>query len=346
MTTATPPAQPLAVQERQSRSTNLAIDLMDSTRFEHMYRIATALARSNLTPKHLVGATPEATAANCFRVVNQAIRWQFDPFAVADESYVVSGKLGYQGKLVAAVINCRAGIKGRIRARYRGKIPDLAATIYATFEGEDEESTIEIEWAKARTKNDFWDKEPEQKLFYSGVVKWARRHCPEVIMGVLTDDDLEQIAIAHAASAAPAPVGRVSFRNGRKEEPVVMQAEESPSESRASAPVNEFASSPETGARAPSATDAVDQYSHDASEGKSDALPTAQQDAESLQREDLAKEIGDRIADAGMAHMAQIRSDIDKEREFLGDTLHSHLTELARKRESQLAAKSVKRKGY
>src|SRR5436309_14194879 len=70
--------------------------LMDTARFEHCYRIAGAMARASLIPKHLKGDTYEPTQANCFLVVNQALRWNLEPFSVAPEPYEVGVKLGFQ----------------------------------------------------------------------------------------------------------------------------------------------------------------------------------------------------------------------------------------------------------
>src|SRR5438093_1110780 len=68
---------------------NQMIDVMDTGKFEQIQRIAGLMAYSSLTPKHLKGASREETSANCFRVINQALRWGMDPFAVVDETYMV-----------------------------------------------------------------------------------------------------------------------------------------------------------------------------------------------------------------------------------------------------------------
>jgi hypothetical protein len=52
----------------------------------------------------------EQIMANCFLVVNQAVRWNMDPFAVAQCVSVVHGKLCYEGKLIAAIIEAKLGI--------------------------------------------------------------------------------------------------------------------------------------------------------------------------------------------------------------------------------------------
>lgn len=165
--------------------------MLDTAKFEHLYRIAGIIARASLTPKHLKAADQAETVANCFRVVNQAMRWGMDPFAVVDATYVVAGKLGYEGKLVAAVVNARAGLKGRLIPSYKGDGPNRTVIVSGHFADEAQPRTIELSVTQARTQNKMWDTDPDQKLWYTGVTKWARRHCPEILLGVMSDDDLE-----------------------------------------------------------------------------------------------------------------------------------------------------------
>jgi hypothetical protein len=168
--------------------------LMDTARFDHLYRIAGGMARASLIPAHLKGATFEETQANCFLVVNQAMRWKLDPFAIAPETYAIGGKLAFQGKLVAAVINARGNLVERLTYTFNDKTGDaLEVTVSGRLEGEDKPRTVTVTVGQARTQNQMWTKDPQQKLIYTGAIKWARRHKPEVILGVLTDDDAEAI---------------------------------------------------------------------------------------------------------------------------------------------------------
>lgn len=193
--------------------------LLDTARFEHLQRISSTMALAAFTPKHLKSSDKQESIANCFRVVNQAIRWGMDPFAVCDETYIVGNRLGYQGKLIAAVINARAGLAAPLGVIYNQEKGDkLAAAIYGASkeipeeaypllkkyaETEDAEShlhltamgvlVIRLAVGQSRTSNTMWDKDPQQKLFYSGATKWARRHRPEIMLGILTDNDLEHI---------------------------------------------------------------------------------------------------------------------------------------------------------
>jgi hypothetical protein len=165
--------------------------LLDTAKFEHICRIANLMASANLIPSHLKGDTKEQTQANCFLVVNQALRWGFDPFAVAPETYAISGKLGYQGKLIAAVINARGGLAEKLSYTFTGKGDDMEVTVSGRLEGEDAPRKVSVSVKQAKTQNQMWTKDPEQKLVYTGAIRWARRHKPEVVMGVLTEEDLD-----------------------------------------------------------------------------------------------------------------------------------------------------------
>lgn len=186
-------------------------NLFDSARFEHLLRIASVMAGASLIPDHMWkdksgNLPPEMVRGNCFLVVNQAIRWGMDPFAVVPCTYVVGGKLGFEGKLVAAVVNSKAPIKSSLDYEFSGTkgTDNFTVRVFATLKGEDKPREIKLSVGEAKTDNKMWVKDPEQKLVYSGATKWARRHCPEIILGVLTEEDLEIIALQEK-NITPAP---------------------------------------------------------------------------------------------------------------------------------------------
>ena len=189
-------AQPISSSRERLivHDTSEIAHLMDSARFDQAQKIARAMAFSTLMPAHLnKNLTPEQAIANCFRVVNQALRWGMDPFAVADETYFVQGRVGYQGKLVAAIIQTRAGLVGRLRAEYSGTGDARKIILSGRLQGEQTDRVVDVTVGQAKTGNTMWKSDPDQKLYYSAAIKWARRHTPEIILGVSTDDDLERI---------------------------------------------------------------------------------------------------------------------------------------------------------
>lgn len=181
------------------------IPMLDTAKFEHMQRIALVLARAGLVPKHLKGETPDEAIANCFLVVNQALRWRMDPFAVAQGTFVTQGKIGYEGKLVAAVINTHRNLAGRLSYAYTGTpgTPQRGVTVSGRLRGADADSSISGTVAQWRTSNEQWTKNPDQMLAYRGAREWARRWMPEAVLGVYADDEIEEVKLVGSSSAAP-----------------------------------------------------------------------------------------------------------------------------------------------
>lgn len=184
-----------------TRYTQDVIPILDTSKFEHMQRIAMAMAETSMVPESLrkVGDADlpqRAVIANCFRVVNQAVRWGFDPFAVLDCAYIVHGKLGWEGKLVAAVIDAKIGVT--LNYTFDDKQgQELGVTVSGTLPGESQPRTI-----TGRVKD--WHKGPKspwaqegawrRQLRYMGAREWARAHKPAVMLGIYADDELYEMA--------------------------------------------------------------------------------------------------------------------------------------------------------
>ena len=185
-----------------ARPTGLSI--FDQGAFEQMGLIASKLAESSLIPQTLKGATKEETAANCFRVVEQAQRWGLSPFAVMDSASVVHGKLMWEGKLIHAALTASLGV--RLRYDYEGSGDARKVIVSGTIDGE----TLTVEgtvgdW-KTTGKGSPWDNlaNRDQMLAYRGARQWARRHAPEVILGVYSPDEFEASEIRNVTPTTKA----------------------------------------------------------------------------------------------------------------------------------------------
>lgn len=203
---------------REVRVVEDIIPILDTARFEQMQRIASAMAKGSLIPATLRGEytgsgnartlqpfEPEVVVANVFRVVNQAVRWNMDPFAVIDCASVVHGRLMWEGKLVHAVVEARVGVRlnyrfgkmvsGQFDGSEEGKGEDLAIQVFGKFDDEDDERTIEgtvAQWKTTGT-NSPWGSPANWKrqLRYRGSREWARAHSSAVMLGVVTDDEMD-----------------------------------------------------------------------------------------------------------------------------------------------------------
>lgn len=138
-------------------------------------------------PKHLRGQ-PGA----CLAVSLQALNWRMDPFAVANKSYAVNDRIAYEAQLIHAVIEQRAPIKGRIKGKISGDGVTRRWTLTAQPDDDPDPIVFEgVEFGKIKTKNSpLWQADPDQQLWYYTVRAMARRHFPDVIMGVYEKEEL------------------------------------------------------------------------------------------------------------------------------------------------------------
>lgn len=174
------------------------LSIFDSGAFQQMGVIASTLAASSLIPSSLKGKSDEETVANCFRVVEQAQRWGLSPFAVMDSASVVHGKLMWEGKLIAAAIKTSLGV--RLSYIYDGEGDTRRVTVSGEVEGQIAtiEGTVK-DW-KTTGNNSPWEKlaNRDQMLAYRGARQWARRHAPEVILGVYSPDEFDEGELRNA----------------------------------------------------------------------------------------------------------------------------------------------------
>jgi len=147
-------------------------------------RLANLMAESGLVPDHLKGKP-----ANCLLVIEQSSRWRMSPFAVAQCTSVIRGKLMFEGKLVAAVVNVLAGLEEQLDYEYSGSGRQRKCVVSGRKRGEQKTRTVEVIFENVYTDQNCWKVQPDQQLAYSGARVWARRHSPEVMLGVYSPDE-------------------------------------------------------------------------------------------------------------------------------------------------------------
>ena len=185
--------------------------VFNDSKMAQIFRLAEIMATGKATvPAHL-----RASPGDCMAICLQAAQWEMNPFAVAQKTHIVNGTLGYEAQLVIAVINARAPIKGRLKFDWEGdwssvagksdKSNGLAVTCSATFIGDEEPTSHRVSMAQAGIRNSpLWEHDPKMQLAYLCAKRWARLHCPDVILGVYTPDELESIQLV-PETTGPAP---------------------------------------------------------------------------------------------------------------------------------------------
>jgi len=138
-------------------------------------------------PKHL-----RSNPGACLGVVIQAVEWRMSPFAVANKSYSVNDRLAFEAQLIQAVVLQRAPIKGRIKVEFSGEGNDRVCKVWATLRDGETVDYVSPPCGRIPVKNSpLWKADPDQQQFYYSVRALARRHFPDVILGVYAADELE-----------------------------------------------------------------------------------------------------------------------------------------------------------
>jgi hypothetical protein len=186
---------------------------------------------SSTIPKHLKG-----NPADCTAVAMQAVQWRMNPYAVAQKSFLApSGILGYEAQLINAVITTLAPIQYRPSyeflgdwSKIQGKIKkmqtagDKGAYFVSDWQPKDEEGlgvivrcllkgeteprelTLLLVQCQPRFSTQ-WATDPQQQITYAAIRKWSRRYTPDVILGVYSEDEIQEVPSKDINAAPPRP---------------------------------------------------------------------------------------------------------------------------------------------
>lgn len=166
-----------------------------------VFELAKLMAVSGTAvPKHLRG-NPGA----CLAIAIQSLEWHMSPFAVANKSYEVNDRIAYESQLIHAVVEARAPLQKRLRKTYSGEGLKRKCKVIGHFKGETEAVEYDSpEFDKITPKNSpLWRSDPDQQLWYYSVRAWARANCPDVLMGIYGEDELEGIVADRARDITP-----------------------------------------------------------------------------------------------------------------------------------------------
>lgn len=187
------PASTQEIQVIESQTIGSTAMMFGAGNLERAMQIAEAMATAKVSvPNHLRG-----NSGDCLAIVMQATQWGMNPFAVAQKTHLVNGALGYEAQLVNAVIQASGAIVGRFHYEYRGEEADVCCRVGAVIKGETDITWGEWLCAKhVTTKNSpLWKTNPKQQLGYLQVKNWARQYTPGAILGVYSEDELEQAPV-------------------------------------------------------------------------------------------------------------------------------------------------------
>jgi hypothetical protein len=162
-------------------------------------------AAKQLASSQLIPVAFQNKVADCMIIIEMSQRTGFPAMMVAQNIYIVYGKPGWSSQFIIALINARAGL-GRLQYRTTGTGPNrecVAWTKHPETGDVLESPPITIAMATAEgwvSKNGSkWKTMPELMLRYRAATLFGRLYCPELLMGLKSDDELEDITAAQQA---------------------------------------------------------------------------------------------------------------------------------------------------
>lgn len=153
----------------------------------------------------MVGKPFRNNPGACLGIATQAWRWGQDPYSCSQKAYLVGDTIGYEAQLIHAIILTNAPLTRRPKFEYSGEGPTRRCKVSFFVKGEPEPLEYESpQFKDIKTKNSpLWVADPDQQFGYYSVRAGARRHFPDIIMGLYTPDELREDprAIAEAGAA-------------------------------------------------------------------------------------------------------------------------------------------------
>jgi hypothetical protein len=65
--------------------------------------------------------------------------------------------------------------------------------VFGRIRGEQEDRDVDVKLSDAKTDNRHWATQPDQQLAYHGARVWARRHMPELMLGVYSPEEMPSL---------------------------------------------------------------------------------------------------------------------------------------------------------
>lgn len=159
--------------------------------FRESYKLASVLAKSSLVPQQYQGKTED-----CALAIDMAERMGVSPLMVMQSLYVVKGKPSWSGQACMSFIKAKYGDAQPVYTGQRGTDTRGCFVRVIKPDGEVIEGTeVTIAMAKSEgwMSNSKWKNMPEQMLAYRAAAFFARVYCPEILMGVSVEGEVEDM---------------------------------------------------------------------------------------------------------------------------------------------------------
>lgn len=159
-------------------------------KFEEAARMSKALATSTLVPKEY-----QNNISNCMIAIDTAQRLNISPFATMQNLYIVNGRPSWSSQFIISAINKCHRFSEPLKFKIEGEGNGLKCYAYTKDLNGNElrGPLITMEMAKIEgwlNKNGSkWKTMPQVMIQYRAASFFGRLHCPDILMGVYTDDE-------------------------------------------------------------------------------------------------------------------------------------------------------------
>lgn len=161
--------------------------------FKNAMVMAEQLSKSDMIP-----ATYKGKPENCVIALELSNRLKLSPFLVMQNMYIVQGKPAWSSSFIISCINGSGRFSGPLKFEMDANKTKCRA--YATEKVSGEKLVgplITMEMAQAEgwlgKNGSKWKTMPELMLRYRAAAFFGRLYCPEIINGMMTDDEAQDI---------------------------------------------------------------------------------------------------------------------------------------------------------
>lgn len=168
----------------------------DKAMFAATLEMATALSKSSLVP-----ANYKDKPGNCLIALDFANRMNMPPLMIMQNLYIVNGNPAWSGQACVSLINNCGRFEPLCFEEFiSDDLTEFSCRAYAKDKRTGEilystkiDNVMAKECGWLTKPGSYWTKMPAQMARYRAAAYFARTYCPEVLMGLYTDDEQRDI---------------------------------------------------------------------------------------------------------------------------------------------------------
>lgn len=185
-----------AIEKQEKATLAMTSRGLTPSTLDEAWRYATALSRTSFVPEAYRGKPDD-----CLIAIDTAMRLNVAPLMLLQNSYIVHGRPGMEAKLVIALVNNSGGFTDPLEYEVEGDDPAEKSYRVRAFATRASTGKVLygpwITWSIVKAEGwdgksgSKWKTMPGLMFAYRAAAWFARIHCPEVLMGMQTVDELE-----------------------------------------------------------------------------------------------------------------------------------------------------------